>query len=50
MLCRYARFRRRSDGARTLDGAGIIMKVLDAGAYGMICPMANNARQAAEFV
>jgi hypothetical protein len=29
---------------------GIIMKVLDAGAYGAICPMVNNARQAAEFV
>lgn len=29
---------------------GIIMKVLDAGAYGVICPMVNNARQAAEFV
>ena len=29
---------------------GIIMKALDAGAYGIICPMVNNARQAAEFV
>jgi len=29
---------------------GIIMKVLDAGAYGVICPMVNNARRAAEFV
>jgi 4-hydroxy-2-oxoheptanedioate aldolase len=29
---------------------GIIMKVLDAGAYGVICPMVNNAEQAAEFV
>ncbi|WP_334174764.1 aldolase/citrate lyase family protein [Pseudoxanthobacter sp.] len=29
---------------------GIIMKVLDAGAYGVICPMINNAREAAEFV
>lgn len=29
---------------------GIIMKILDAGAYGVICPMVNNARQAAEFV
>jgi len=26
------------------------MKVLDAGAYGVICPMVNNARRAAEFV
>ncbi len=29
---------------------GIIMKVLDAGAYGVICPMVNTADQAAEFV
>ena len=29
---------------------GIIMKALDAGAYGIICPMVNDARQAAEFV
>ena len=29
---------------------GIIMKVLDAGAYGVICPMINTAEQAAEFV
>ncbi|MGC8469381.1 MAG: HpcH/HpaI aldolase family protein [Acetobacteraceae bacterium] len=29
---------------------GIIMKVLDAGAYGVICPMVNHAAQAAEFV
>ena len=29
---------------------GIIMKALDAGAYGVICPMVNNAEQAAEFV
>ncbi|MGO7540708.1 HpcH/HpaI aldolase/citrate lyase family protein [Rhizobium ruizarguesonis] len=29
---------------------GIIMKVLDAGAYGVICPMVNTAVQAAEFV
>ncbi|QEN85931.1 2,4-dihydroxyhept-2-ene-1,7-dioic acid aldolase [Labrys sp. KNU-23] len=29
---------------------GIIMKALDAGAYGIICPMVNTARQAAEFV
>ena len=29
---------------------GIIMKALDAGAYGIICPMVNNAGQAAEFV
>ncbi len=29
---------------------GIIMKVLDAGAYGVICPMVNSAKQAAEFV
>lgn len=28
----------------------IIMKVLDAGAYGVICPMVNTAEQAAEFV
>lgn len=27
-----------------------IMKALDAGAYGLICPMINNAGQAAEFV
>jgi len=30
--------------------AGIIMKVLDAGAYGVICPMINTGAQAAEFV
>jgi 4-hydroxy-2-oxoheptanedioate aldolase len=30
--------------------AGIIMKSLDAGAYGIICPMVNNAAQAEEFV
>jgi 4-hydroxy-2-oxoheptanedioate aldolase len=29
---------------------GIIMKMLDAGAYGVICPMVNTAEQAAEFV
>jgi 4-hydroxy-2-oxoheptanedioate aldolase len=29
---------------------GIIMKTLDAGAYGIICPMVNTAAQAAEFV
>jgi 4-hydroxy-2-oxoheptanedioate aldolase len=29
---------------------GIIMKALDAGAYGVICPMINTAQQAAEFV
>lgn len=29
---------------------GIIMKALDAGAYGIICPMINTGAQAAEFV
>lgn len=29
---------------------GIIMKALDAGAYGIICPMVNTAEQAARFV
>jgi 4-hydroxy-2-oxoheptanedioate aldolase len=29
---------------------GMIMKVLDAGAYGVICPMINSAAEAAEFV
>ncbi len=29
---------------------GIIMKMLDAGAYGIICPMINNREQAQEFV
>ena len=29
---------------------GIVMKVVDAGAYGVICPMVNTAQQAAEFV
>lgn len=29
---------------------GIIMKALDAGAYGIICPMINSGEQAAEFV
>ncbi len=29
---------------------GIIMKMLDAGAYGIICPMVSTAAQAAEFV
>src|SRR3954466_12300343 len=29
---------------------GIIMKALDAGAYGIVCPMVNSAAQAAEFV
>jgi 4-hydroxy-2-oxoheptanedioate aldolase len=29
---------------------GIIMKALDAGAYGIICPMINSAEQASEFV
>lgn len=29
---------------------GIIMKVLDAGAYGVICPMINSAEDAARFV
>jgi len=30
--------------------AGIIMKLLDAGAYGIICPMVNNRAQAEELV
>ncbi len=30
--------------------AGAIMKLLDAGAYGIICPMVNNAAEAAQFV
>jgi 4-hydroxy-2-oxoheptanedioate aldolase len=29
---------------------GIIMKILDAGAFGVICPMINTPEQAAEFV
>jgi len=29
---------------------GIIMKLLDAGAYGIVCPMVNTADEAAEFV
>lgn len=29
---------------------GIIMKVLDAGAYGVICPMINSAAEGREFV
>ena len=29
---------------------GIVMKVVDAGAYGVVCPMVNTAQQAAEFV
>lgn len=29
---------------------GIVMKALDAGAFGVICPMVNTAAQAAEFV
>lgn len=29
---------------------GIIMKALDAGAYGIICPMVNSAEEAASFV
>jgi 4-hydroxy-2-oxoheptanedioate aldolase len=29
---------------------GIVMKMLDAGAYGVVCPMVNTAEQAAEFV
>jgi 4-hydroxy-2-oxoheptanedioate aldolase len=29
---------------------GVIMKLLDAGAYGIICPMINTAAEAAEFV
>jgi len=29
---------------------GIVMKALDAGAMGIICPMINNAEEAAEFV
>ncbi|MDE2398036.1 MAG: 2,4-dihydroxyhept-2-ene-1,7-dioic acid aldolase [Burkholderiales bacterium] len=29
---------------------GIVMKALDAGAFGVICPMVNTAEQAAEFV
>lgn len=30
--------------------AGAVMKVLDAGAYGVICPMINNAEEAARLV
>lgn len=30
--------------------AGVIMKLLDAGSYGIICPMVNNRAQAEEFV
>ena len=29
---------------------GVLMKVLDAGAYGVICPMINNAEEAAQMV
>ena len=29
---------------------GITMKLLDAGAYGIICPMVNTPKEAAEFV
>jgi len=29
---------------------GIVMKLLDSGAYGIICPMVNNAEEAARFV
>jgi|TARA_B110000438_G_scaffold303329_1_gene364318 4-hydroxy-2-oxoheptanedioate aldolase len=29
---------------------GQIMKILDAGAYGVICPMVNNAKEAKQFV
>jgi 4-hydroxy-2-oxoheptanedioate aldolase len=29
---------------------GVIMKMLDAGAYGIICPMVNTAEQASQFV
>jgi 4-hydroxy-2-oxoheptanedioate aldolase len=29
---------------------GIVMKMLDAGAFGVVCPMVNTAQQAAEFV
>src|SRR5882724_2498024 len=29
---------------------GIVMKVLDAGAYGVICPMINTSEQAAQLV
>jgi 4-hydroxy-2-oxoheptanedioate aldolase len=29
---------------------GIVMKVVDAGAYGVVCPMINTAAQAVEFV
>lgn len=29
---------------------GIVMKVLDAGAYGVICPMINSAAEASDFV
>jgi 4-hydroxy-2-oxoheptanedioate aldolase len=29
---------------------GIVMKILDAGAYGVICPMINSAAEAREFV
>jgi 4-hydroxy-2-oxoheptanedioate aldolase len=29
---------------------GIVMKMLDAGAFGVVCPMVNTAEQAAEFV
>ena len=29
---------------------GILMKLLDSGAYGIICPMINTAREAAQFV
>lgn len=29
---------------------GVIMKMLDGGAYGIICPMVNNAEEAARFV
>ncbi|MBP7000873.1 aldolase/citrate lyase family protein [Amaricoccus sp.] len=45
----------RASGATPLARApwldpGMIMKLLDAGAYGVICPMVNTAAQAAEFV
>ena len=37
-------------GARAVERPGDIMKALDAGAYGIICPMINNRAEAQPYV
>ena len=50
MLQAHLDHRRGAAGARALERPGRIMKILDAGAYGVICPMINTREEAEALV